>query len=255
MSVLLAAFLAATLTGAPAPVIDAFNTGETLDYSITWLKITGGSARMTIAPLEGSDHQFRITSIAKSNRGFRLFRFRDEIETHVTREEFSTVTYAKKLDERGDKKQESTHVDADGNVLRIKSTWTKPRRFKVQNPILDPISVIYYMRTLDLTPGKKYELRLLADGKRYNVHAKVVRRETIHTEAGVFKTVVVEPMMEAEGVEREEKLFIWYTDDERRLPVRVRTDVKVGSITASLKSVTSGVKSTEPPTTDVTKSK
>jgi hypothetical protein len=255
VKLLLAALLAATLTGAPVPVTDAFNNGETLDYTITWLKVTGGSARMTIAPLQGKDH-YRITSIAKSSRGFRLFRFRDEIETVVTRDEFSTVSYQKKLDERGEKKQESTVIDPEGNVLRNKSSWNnKPRRFKVQNPVLDPISVIYYLRTVDLSPGKVYELRLLADGKRYNVHVKVTRREILQTDTGTFKTVVVEPIMEAAGIEREEKLYIWYTDDERRLPIRIRTDVKVGSITATLKAVTPGVRSTEPETAVATKSK
>jgi hypothetical protein len=256
VKLLLAALLAATLTGAPVPVTEAFNNGETLDYTLTWLKVTGGSARMTIAPLPGTESRYRITSVAKSSRGFRLFRFRDEIETVVTRDEFSTVSYQKKQDERGDKKQESTVIDPDGNVLRNKSTWNnKPRRFKIQNPVLDPISVIYYLRTLDLTPGKTYELRLLADGKRYNVHAKVTRREVLQTDAGTFKTVVVEPIMEADGVEREEKLYIWFSDDDRRLPVRIRTDVNVGSITATLKAVTPGVRSTEPATAVATKSK
>jgi hypothetical protein len=49
------------------------------------------------------------------------------------------------------------------------------------------------------------------------------------------------------GVQREERLFIWYSDDERHLPVRIRTEVKFGSVTATLKAVTSGVTSTDPP--------
>jgi len=76
----------------------------------------------------------------------------------------------------------------------------------------------------------------------------VLRREVLQTPAGTFNCVLVEPdMMTAAGVRREETLHIWYSDDERRLPVRVKTDVNFGSITATLRSVTPGVTSIEPP--------
>jgi hypothetical protein len=75
-----------------------------------------------------------------------------------------------------------------------------------------------------------------------------MRRETLTTPAGTFNTVMVEPeMVSASGVSREEKLYIWYSDDERRLPVRIRTEVKFGSVTATLKSVSSGVTAIDPP--------
>jgi hypothetical protein len=113
--------------------------------------------------------------------------------------------------------------------------------------VLDPISVLYHFRTLPLEPGKGYDFTLIADGKVYTVHARVVRRETVTTPAGTFPCLLVEPEMVRGGVRKEERLFIWYSDDELRLPVRIRTEVKFGSVTATLKRVTSGVNSVEPP--------
>jgi hypothetical protein len=242
VTIVAAAVLAAmTFT---APIEQAFVEGETLDYTLTWLKVTGGTARMTIAPLEDDPPRFRITSVAKSSGGFaRMFRIRDEIETIVDREDFSTLRFSKHLDERGDRMHEVTTIE-DGVATRIRK---RARKIPVPRPVLDPISVIYYCRTLDLTPGKTYELTLYADLKLYTVHARVIRRETITTPAGTFSTIVVEPEMASGGVQREEKLLIWYTDDERHVPVRIRTEVKFGSVTATLKNVQSGVKSTDPP--------
>jgi hypothetical protein len=94
--------------------------------------------------------------------------------------------------------------------------------------------------------GKSHELTLF-DGKVYRLRAHVVRRETIQTPAGRFATVMVEPEMLGDAVSREERLFVWYTDDERRIPVRIRTEIKVGAITASLSRISTGVESTEPP--------
>lgn len=236
----LIAILAATLISA-SPVQHRFETGETLDYSLTWLKITGGGARMTIAPVaEG----YRITSVAKSSRGFsRIFRVRDEIETIVARNDFSTLRYTKRLDEEGDKIHEVTTIE-NGVATRVRK---KVKKVDVQRPILDPISVIYYLRTVDLADGKVHELPLIADGKLYTVHARVIRRETLDTPAGKFRTVLVEPEMESAGKKRDERLFIWYSDDERRIPVRIRSEVKVGAITATLKAIRDGAASPEPP--------
>lgn len=229
-----------------AQVRQIFDAGETLDYNLQWVKVTGGSARMTISPIEGD--RYRLTSIGKSGAFFsRFFRVRDEIDSIVARDTFSTLQYHKILDERGKRKDELTVVDESrGIATRKGKTITVPR------PIFDPLSLIYYLRMLDLSPGKAHEFTVLADGKIYNVDARVLQRETITTPAGTFQTVVVEPKMESPaGVFRDEqhRLLVWYSDDARHLPVRIRSDVNIGSITATLRSITPGVASTEPVTT------
>lgn len=241
MNLLFAALLSAILTG-PSPVEQAFLEGETLDYTVQWMKITGGTARMTIAPK--GDDMFRITSVAKSSGGFaRLIRVRDQIETLVARSDFSTLHYVKRLDERGDKMEEVTTVE--GGVATRKRK--KIKKVAVPRPVYDPFSVIYFMRTLDLTPGRTYDFTLIADGKVYSVHATVLRREKVRTQVGTYDAVVVEPSMTSSGVAREEKLQVWYSDDDRHIPVRIRTEVKFGSVTATLRGIQTGVNSIDPP--------
>ncbi len=240
MSLLLAALIAAQLAGTPGD--HRFAEGETLDYNLTWLKITGGTARMTIQPL--GDDSFRITSIARSTPSFsRFYKVRDEIETTVARSDFSTTRYVKRLDEDGDAIEEVTVVE-DGVATR---TRKKVKKVRVPRPIFDPISVIYLLRMRDLTPGKVYDFELIADGKLYTVHARVVRREKVRTPAGTFDCLRVEPQMISGGVEREERLFLWFSDDERKLPVRIRTEVKFGAVTATLIGLNKGVTSVDPP--------
>jgi hypothetical protein len=236
-----AAILAAMFL-ATSPVVESFRQGETLDYNIAWLRITGGTARMTIAPLD--EQRYRITSVAKSSSGFsRIFSVHDQIETIVARNDFSTLKYTKRLNEEGDQTLEVTTVE-DGIATRVRK---KVKKVSVPRPVYDPISVIYLLRTIDMTVGKTHEMTLVADGKVYSVHARVVRREAVQTPAGKFNTVMVEPEMESGGVEREEKLYIWYSDDPRHLPVRIRTEVKFGSVTANLRAVSGGVTSIDPP--------
>lgn len=244
MKVLLAAIIAATVgVNTPvSPMEQRFIQGETLDYNLAWLRVTGGTARMTIST--PGEETFRITSVARSSPSFsRIFKVRDEIETTVARDDFSTLRYVKKLDEDGDVHNEVTVIE-DGVATR---TRRKVKKVRVPRPIMDPISVIYHFRTLDLTPGRTYDFELISDAKLYTVHAKVLRRERVQTPAGTFSCVRVEPQMISGGVPREERLVIWYTDDERKIPVRIRTEIKVGAITASLRAVSIGVTSSDPP--------
>ena len=243
MNLLLAVIAAAAAFVASSPVTQTFVNGETLDYNLTWLRITGGSARMTVAPLD--DERFRVTSVGKSSAGFsRIYRVHDQIETIVARNDFSTLKYTKRIDEQDDETKIEVTTIEDGIATRVRR---KVKKVAVPRPVYDPISVIYVLRTVDLTPGKTYEMVLIADGKVYNVHAGVTRRETLQTPAGRFKTVLVEPRMESGGVERGEKMYIWYSDDARHIPVRIRTDVKFGSVTATLRGSSAGVTSIDPP--------
>lgn len=235
--------LAFATSVAAQPATEIFRRGETLDYSLTWLKVTGGSARMTIAPKD--DERYRITSVARSSGSLsRFIQVRDEIETIVGQRDFGTQLYVKRLDEKGDKHEEVTVV-SERVAARTKNGKTKSIR--VPDPVLDPISVIYYFRTFDLAPGKSYDLTLVSDGKLYTVNARVIRREVVTTPAGRFNTLLVEPTMLNSGVPREERLFIWYTDDDRHIPVRIRTEVKFGSVVATLQSVKPGVTTVDPP--------
>ena len=54
----------AVLQPAVQPVQPAFAAGETLDYSLSWMKMSGGSARMTVAPHEDGT-KLRMTFVGK----------------------------------------------------------------------------------------------------------------------------------------------------------------------------------------------
>ena len=110
------------------------------------------------------------------------------------------------------------------------------------HPVFEPLSLMYHLRTLELTPGKTQSFSVIADGKVYLMEAPVTRREVIETEAGRFDTVVVEPKLQEGGIFRDERnrLIVWYSDDARHLPVRIRSEFKAGNITATLRSVQVG---------------
>ncbi len=242
--------LLAIASPAIADVQGIFVRGETLDFELTWLLVTGGGFRMTIGPLPNDPMHFRITSIAKSSSSFSfIFKVRDAMSSIVNRDDFSTIRYDKHLNERGRRKDDTTIIDERRKIATRRRPNHDTEEIIVPKPVFDPLSLVYHLRALDLRPGTVQRFTVFADGKVYTLEADVDRTETIGTPAGTFKTVVVEPKMLAGGLFREEgSLTIWYTDDARHIPVRIRSDLKVGSITANLQAIRSGAANPEPVT-------
>lgn len=244
---ILAAVLTAALPAA-AQVNGLFATGETLDYDLSWLGIPGGSARMTVGLMPNDPTRFRMTSIAKTSSSFSfIIKVRDEIESIVARDDFSTLRYTKHLNERGKVKDDTTVIDEQRRIATRTRPGHTPQQVAVPEPVFDPLSLVYHLRALDLQPGLTQSFTVFADGKVYRLDARVTGRETLRTPVGTFRTVVVEPKMLAGGLYKDEgSLTIWYTDDARHIPVRIRSDVKVGSITASLRAIRAGAADPEP---------
>lgn len=242
-------FLAVALIFATT-LSDTFNAGETLDYDLTWLAINGGAMRMTIGVAPNDPAHFRITSIAKTNPSFAIIlRVEDAVTSIVNRGDFSTIRYEKHMVEHSKPKDDVTTIDEAAKAATRQRPNHTPQTVGVPKPVFDPLSLVYHLRALSLQPGTVERFTVYADSKVYTLEANVLRTETIGTPAGTFQTVVVEPKMLAGSIFKDEgTMTIWFTNDPRHIPVRIRSELKVGSITANLRGISAGVTGTEPST-------
>jgi hypothetical protein len=102
----------------------------------------------------------------------------------------------------------------------------------------DAYSSFYYLRSLKLEVGKSVFVSMLDNKKLWDVEVQVVKKEKLNTILGEVNTIQVRPIMKSEGIfERKGAIDIWLTDDERRIPVKMKTKIKIGSITATLVKV------------------
>jgi hypothetical protein len=70
-----------------------------------------------------------------------------------------------------------------------------------------------------------------------DVTMKAEAREQITTLAGTFQTIRVQPVADAGVVKNRGNIWIWYSDDGRRLPVQMRARLFWGTITMRLTSI------------------
>jgi hypothetical protein len=74
-------------------------------------------------------------------------------------------------------------------------------------------------------------------GKTVNVSAKVEAKETVKVPAGTFQTIRVSPESNDGPLKTKGKIWIWYTDDAKRIPVQMRGKMFWGTLTLKLEKI------------------
>ncbi|MBD3163498.1 MAG: DUF3108 domain-containing protein [Candidatus Eisenbacteria bacterium] len=213
---------------------DAIRTGEKLIFSVRYGFIRAGEASLEITGIEevGGHPCYHVVSLAKSNSFFdRIFKVRDRVESWMDVDFLFSRRFHKRLREGGYRKDQRIEMD-HRNLL---ATYQNGRVFEISPGAHDVLSAFYYVRTLDLEPGQQFDLDAHADRKNYPLRVIVHRRESVDTPAGEFDCLVVEPVLRTPGLFKHQgDLTIWLTDDERRMPVLMKSKIAVGSISVTL---------------------
>lgn len=220
-----------------------FEPGETLTFELAWLKIEGGEMTLAAAREASTDgvplHHVILTATSNEYVS-RFYPVHTRYETWVDARDFLPVRFEKHAREGRyvSDEVEEYHLDRRVAVWRdeesVRATTPLPERFQ------DIISSFYWLRTRPLVPGTSPVVDLVSRGKVYRLKAVVLGKERVETPLGSFDTVKVQPQLrENETAEDRNrgKLFLWFTDDERRLPVMARTILPIGSVTARLKKL------------------
>lgn len=106
-----------------------------------------------------------------------------------------------------------------------------PPKLRALGGTFDFLSAFYRARALPLTEGAEYDLTVRSDGVTYKVELKVVGRQTVRTNVGSFNTIVAE-VKAPHGRLRNGKIY--FSDDERHVPVLLTGRVSSGDLTAEL---------------------
>jgi hypothetical protein len=100
--------------------------------------------------------------------------------------------------------------------------------------VSDIIGGLYKLRSLKLEPGQSAQVSLSDGKKTVSARVEAQQREQIKTKGGTFNTIRYEAFV-FNGVlySRKAELWVWLTDDDRRLPVQIRARMgfPIGSIT------------------------
>lgn len=215
-----------------------FSVGERFEYSIKWGKFTAGNATVSIDDLlnyQGHD-VFRILVKGMSTPAVSLFYFaKQEMESLIDADGLFTRRYFSKIKENGKLRERLYEFDQENNRATYKS-----KNYAIPYGIHDEVSAVFYMRTLDLQVGQPVNVNIFAKRRTSVVTCHVIKRETIKVPAGKFDTILVEPILDFDGVMKKGKMQVWFTADERRIPVQVKSKMTIGSVVVRLEKYKAG---------------
>lgn len=225
---------AASVVGAPAV---PFGHGERLVYSISWFNIVGGTASLDV---EEREHEgtpvYRVLSVAKSNAFVSLFfPVEDRIESLIDQETLAARRLDVKQREGKRKRDRVTEFDQVNHTATVFKNGER-KVFKIPPGVQDSLSVLYYFRSLpEIEVGQTVMIDVHESNKNWRLAIEGLNREQVSTGAGEFRTIRTKAKVEFEGVFLDRgDVFVWFTDDERRLPVRMESKITIGRITAKL---------------------
>jgi hypothetical protein len=223
----------------PAPA-QALRAGESLRFSVQYGFIHAGSAWLEIPEVrQYQGHEvYLLRARAESNAFFsRFYKVRERIESYWDRHGLYSRRYVE--DRREGKFRQQNDIVFD--TRRNEAVYPDGRTFPVPPRVQDALSALYYFRTQALPLGGSIVFHYHASRKSQPLQVKVLGRERIETPAGTFSCVAVEPILKAGGIFKNSgRLVIWVTDDERRMPVLMKSKVAIGSISVVLVEARAG---------------
>ena len=202
--------------------------------------LSGGDRR---SPSRGGRPQEHLIATADTIGAINLlFHVSDKFQSTFDREKGCTTEFDKQTVEGRRQINSTLKLDyAQGkSTLDEKNLTTgQSKRLEVGIPscLTDLLTGVFYASSQPMTVGKSFDMPVSDPQKTVVVTMKVEGREELKLPAGTFNTVRVEPTADAGVVKNRGQIWIWYTDDDRHLPVQMRARSFWGTITFRLASV------------------
>jgi hypothetical protein len=234
-------FFAASATHAaddPPSARSSFASGERFTYRVSWMGLHAATAVMEAGPAPSPDGQrmLRFLTTARSSPVVtKLYPVDNRVESLVDAE---TLLPRRLLFRRREGRRKNdfdvTFRRAEGNVLSVKDGV--PTTIPIPADAHDSISCLYAVRRVSsLQPGFSQAMTVHHDKKNYRLEVRIEAIEKVRGPWGEIEAIRALAIMPFQGIFLNEgNIRVWFTNDERRIPVRMKAKVIIGSVVADL---------------------
>ena len=218
----------------PARMAVPFGKGERADYQVKYGPFSVGRGTMEVIGVDTIRGREAWHTAFRVRGGIPGFRVNNLMESWMDTQTLSSLRHWQDFDEGPNERERRFEIYPDSVFVQegreAEATVALP---------LDDGSFLYFMRTNALEVGKEYSYDRYFRPDRNPVRFQVLRKERVKVPAGEFETVVIRPIIKSRGVFAENgRAEVWITDDDRRLMVQMKTQLKFGSLSLHLRSYT-----------------
>ncbi len=218
----------------------AFKLGEKLTFEVNYGFVTAGIAEYSIpkiVKLAGRDVYNVVFNVSSVSAFDPFYKVRDHYETYIDVEGIFPWRFEQHIREGGYSRDFSAFFDQ-----RKGKAKTSEGSYDIPKYVHDIVSALYLARTFDYSKmkvGDKVHLENFYKDKTYPLAILYKGKETVSVKAGKFDCIILEPLVQEGGLFKSEgSIVVWLTNDDLKIPVKVKTKVLVGSIDAELSGYT-----------------
>ncbi len=224
----------------PSSADKMIQEGEILTYNVSWSNIfTAGIAVLKVeneALPEGRSALSFIITGHSTGVVDSLFHVHDAARSVFDPRIAQTLSF--NIQEIYGKKQRRRELtfDPEHRLVISKLNDDAPETFPVPKNVVDPLSALYVIRMMDdLTIGKSTVISVFENNKNWAVEIQILGREKVKTPVGEFNTIKLRTYPRYEGVFLNKGVvFLWLSDDDQKIPVLIKSSLKVGSFILTL---------------------
>lgn len=221
---------------------DAFDVGEYFKFRIHYGIINAGYATLEVkdATINNKKVFHAVGKGYTTGMSKFFFKVEDLYESYFDKENGNPYRYIRKIDEGGYTKNQEGFFNQAENRILVKDYKRKSEKTLVTTDnVQDIVSSFYYLRNhpnIDkLKSGESIVIDMFFDDEITKFKLKYIGLQDITTKFGTVSTMVFRPSVQKGRVfKEEESLTLWITDDDNKIPVRIKADLAVGSIKADL---------------------
>ncbi|MEN8141138.1 MAG: DUF3108 domain-containing protein [Thermodesulfobacteriota bacterium] len=218
-----------------------FQVGEKSTYNLRWGMVHAGTAELAVLPMAEFKGRkaWRFSLSVRTNKFLdKIYKVRDRIDSYAALDLDSSLLYTKVQNEGDSHRRVRVDFDQAAQTAQYSNKGKSRDPIEIMPGTMDPLTILFYSRAQDLSKINEVR-RPITDGKRNMTGlARVVGRERLEVNGVTYDTIVVEPdLRDVRGVfekSKGTKTTLWFTNDDRRLLVRVASKVRVGSFVADL---------------------
>jgi len=212
-----------------------FKPGERLTYDISWLNITAGTAVMEVQDGGSPTSATLLTTARSSPMVTKFYPVNNRVESHIDVDRLlpEHMVFHRHEGKRTNDFDYTFHHQA-GTVTAVKDGTTEV--LPIEPLTQDAVSCLYLVRSaLPMTPGATMAIHVHHDKKNYKLEVRVEHLENLKGPWGTLQAARILVVMPFQGIFLNQgNLRVWMTTDERRIPLRMKAKVIIGSITADL---------------------
>ena len=220
----------------------SYPDAQTFTYTVDWRLMSAGRATLRLDTVNGERH---IVANADSTGAVALlYHVHDRLETFFNPQTNCSLALTKHTEEGFRRIETGIRYDysrkkavLDERNVRMKNQ--KHEENDVPSCVTNTLAAAYYVASQPLLQSTTFSFPSSDGGKTADIAVAVEAREDVKTPAGSYKTVRISAEALSGPQQGKGKVWMWYSDDARHIPVQMRARAFWGTMTFQLTQISS----------------